>query len=271
MAGTTAMLLWVAAGCAWPGGHAQGQAASLPAPLPGCEIAGGAIVRGPRESRRVALVFTAHEFGEGGQTILDELARRGGRASFFLTGDFLANPRFQGLVHRIVKEGHYLGPHSDKHLLYCAWTTCKESLVSRAAFRSDLRANLEKIARVGADRPRYFLPPFEHFNQDIAGWSAELGLQLINYTPGTRSMADYTEDSSANFVSSRAIFASIVDRERAEAQGLNGFLLLLHLGAGPRRADKFHTTFGELLDVLARRGYQFVRVDDLLERKANPR
>ncbi len=47
--------------------------------------------------------------------------------------------------------------------------------------------------------------------------------------------------------------------------GLNGFLLLLHIGAGPKRTDKFHTRFGELLDDLAGKGYQFVRVDELLE------
>ena len=35
-------------------------------------------------------------------------------------------------------------------------------------------------------------------------------------------------------------------------------------GAGPGRADKFATRFGELLDYLAGKGYQFVRVDQLL-------
>jgi peptidoglycan/xylan/chitin deacetylase (PgdA/CDA1 family) len=219
----------------------------------------------------VALVFTGHEFGEGGHTILDELSKRGGRASFFLTGDFLVNPQFRTIVHRIAADGHYLGPHSDKHLLYCEWTAGKKTLVSKAAFTSDLRANVEKIARLGASRPRYFLPPYEHFNQDVVRWSAELGLQLVNYTPGTRSSADYTEDRSPSFVSSRAIFDSIVDRERVDPRGLNGFLLLLHVGAGPRRTDKFHARFGELLDALGRNGYRFVRVDDLLERTAKTR
>jgi peptidoglycan/xylan/chitin deacetylase (PgdA/CDA1 family) len=216
-------------------------------------------------------VFTGHEYGEGGPTILDELAKRRGRASFFLTGDFLVNPRFRTLVKRIVAEGHYLGPHSDKHLLYCEWTAGKKTLVSKETFASDLRANLEKIARADALPPRYFLPPYEHFNQDIAEWSAEVGLQLIHFTPGTRSSADYTEDGSANFVSSSAIFDSIVERERADPQGLDGFLLLLHIGAGPRRTDKFHLRFGELLDALYRKGYELVRVDELLDGKAKPR
>jgi len=46
---------------------------------------------------------------------------------------------------------------------------------------------------------------------------------------------------------------------------LNGFLLLLHLGSGPGRSDKFHSRFAELLDTLAAKGYRFVGVDELLE------
>jgi peptidoglycan/xylan/chitin deacetylase (PgdA/CDA1 family) len=231
----------------------------------GCEVTEGAIVRGPKEGRRLALVFTGHEFAEGGQTILNELAKHRAKAAFFLTGDFLANLEFKPLIRRMVDEGHFLGPHSDKHLLYCTWDKSKQTLVSREAFTADLRDNLKKLARFGVNPPRYFLPPYEHYNHDIAAWTAQLGLRLINFTPGTRSNADYTEDAAPNFVSSRVIFESIIRHERQDSHGLNGFLLLLHLGAGPRRTDKFHTLFGELLDDLAAKGYQFVSVDELLE------
>jgi peptidoglycan/xylan/chitin deacetylase (PgdA/CDA1 family) len=231
-------------------------------------MSGGAVERGPTDDRRLALIFTGHEFAEGAETILDQLAKHQAKASFFLTGDFLLNPQFEPLVRRIVEQGHYLGPHSDKHLLYCSWEKGKTTLVAREAFTTDLRANLEKIARFGIARPRYFLPPYEHWNGDIAAWTAELGLQLVNFTPGTRATADYTEDRASSFVSSRVIFESIVRRERGGPRGLNGFLLLLHVGAGPKRSDKFHTRFGELLDELAGKAYQFVRVDELLDTRA---
>ena len=235
--------------------------------LPGSRAAdppADAIVRGPVAERRLAFVFTGHEFAEGGEAILDELARHKAKASFFLTGDFLANPYFQPLVRRIVRDGHYVGPHSDKHLLYCDWTADKKTLVTKEQFTTDLRANLDKIARLGVDRPRYFLPPYEHYNADITRWTAELGLTLINFTRGTRSNADYTPEGAANFVSSAAIFESILAQERQDPDGLSGFLLLLHVGSGPKRADKFHPRFGALLDALAGKGYRFVRVDALL-------
>jgi len=215
----------------------------------------------------MAIVFTGHEFAEGGETILNELSRHKGKGSFFLTGDFLANTNFAELVQRMVKEGHYIGPHSDKHLLYCPWDGPKKTLVSREEFCSDLEANLKKIQR--AEMPgkqiRYFLPPYEHYNQEIVDWAKQMGLTLINYTPGTRSNADYTGEAEKNFVSSQKILVSIITKEQSDLNGLNGFLLLLHVGSGPGREDKFHKRFGELLDYLAGKGYQFVRVDELLK------
>jgi len=79
-------------------------------------------VRGSKSTRQLGLVFTGHEFAEGAGTILDALARHDAKASFFLTGDFLRNAELAPLIQRMVAEGHYLGPHSDQHRLYCAWT-----------------------------------------------------------------------------------------------------------------------------------------------------
>ncbi|PWU09231.1 MAG: hypothetical protein C5B50_27910 [Verrucomicrobia bacterium] len=232
-----------------------------------CDVREGGIVRGPKDSKRIALVFTGHSYAEGAQTILDELQRHKAKASFFLTGDFLADTNFAGVVERIVAEGHYLGPHSDKHLLYCPWYGPKKTLVTRAEFESDLESNLRKIEMFGVNRERigYFLPPFEHYNAQIVSWAGAMGLTLVNYTPGTRSNADYTGEADTNFVSSKAILSSILEKERKDPNGLNGFLLLLHVGSGPGRADKFHRLFGELLDHLYQRGYRPVRVDELLK------
>ena len=228
----------------------------------------GAIVRGPVDRKQIALVFTGHEFAEGATTILDVLATRGMRGSFFLTGDFLRDPAKAHLVHRMVKEGHYVGAHSDRHLLYAPWTGPKKPLVSREEFVKDLEGNYAQLARFGVTREsaRYFLPPYEWYTTEIAEWTREMGLTLVNFTSGTRSNADYTEEGSAQFVSSDRILRSILEREEQDANGLNGFLLLLHVGAGPHRADKFHLKFDELAGRLVERGYSFVRIDAMLAR-----
>lgn len=227
----------------------------------------GGIVRGPASSRRLAVAFTGHGYAEGGAIILDELGKHKGKGSFFFTGEFLTNADFRPLIQRIVTEGHYLGPHSDKHVLYCPWEGPKKTLVSHADFQSDLESNLRKIEHFGVPRPqiRFFLPPYEYYNQEIVDWAKAMGLTLVNFTPGTRSNADYTGEADKNFVSSKVIYDSIVRKEQKDPNGLNGFILLLHIGSGPGRADKFPARFGELLDYLAGKGYVFVRVDELLE------
>lgn len=239
----------------------------------GLELRDGGIVRGPRTEKRIALQLTGHEFAEGADTVLDALGRRGAKASFFLTGDFLRRPEFAGVVARIRDDGHYLGPHSDKHLLYCAWSPDKPTLVDRPAFVRDLEDNLRALEAHGVARGgvRYWVPAYEHYNSEIARWSEELGVRLVNFTPGTRSNADYTGEADANFVPSERIAASILEREKSEPDGLNGFLLLMHIGAGPGRRDKLHARLGELLDRLAERGYSFVRVDALLGTEADAR
>jgi len=226
----------------------------------------GGIVRGDRAAKRLALVFTGHEFAEGGTVILDALAARGARASFFLTGDFVRNPGFAPLIRRMVAEGHCVGPHSDRHLLYAAWDNRDRTLVSRGAFTRDLDDNLAELARFDVRRRdvRYWVPPYEWWNAEVAGWSREAGLQIIGFSAGTRANADYTGESDPRFVASATIRESIA-RQLDAPDGMNGFILLMHLGAGPGRGDKWHTHVPELIGTLQSRGYALVRVDELLD------
>ena len=160
---------------------------------PGPQVAGrqdvelreGGIIRGPISSRRLAIVFTGHGYAEGGETILNELARHKAKGSFFFTGEFLTNASLRPLIRRVVAEGHYLGPHSDKHVLYCPWEGPKKTLVTHAEFQADLESNLKKIEGFGVERSqiRYFLPPYEYYNQEIVDWSKAMGLTVVNYHP----------------------------------------------------------------------------------------
>ena len=258
---------WIGSGCRGPESVLERQpAVPTTARAQALEWRDGAITRGPIESRQLALLFAGHEFAEGIEPILNCLARHRAAASFFVTGTFLDRPEFAPAIERIVAEGHYLGPHSDAHLLYCAWDDPERTLVTHEVFTADLERNLAKIRRFAGAHAAipFFLPPYEHHNREIAAWTVELGLTLVNLTRGTRSAADYTLESDANFASSQTILESILRREEEDLHGLNGFLLLLHTGAGPGRGDKMHRRLDELLATLAARGYQFVTISELL-------
>jgi peptidoglycan/xylan/chitin deacetylase (PgdA/CDA1 family)/outer membrane protein assembly factor BamB len=229
----------------------------------------GGTVRGPLDKKLIALVFTADTYGEGGEYILSVLKDRNIKASFFLTGNFLRGKEFEPLVKRMVAEGHYVGPHSDGHLLYCDWDDRSRTLVSKEEFVSDLEKDYAELARFRVDKKdaRYFIPPYEWYNQEIADWATETGVILVNFTSGTASNDDYTTPDMPGYLSSEEIYRRILGYESSEPSGLNGFILLLHLGTAPERTDKFYHRLGELVDELGSRGYSFVRIDGLLSGK----
>jgi peptidoglycan/xylan/chitin deacetylase (PgdA/CDA1 family) len=226
----------------------------------------GAVVRGRRDRRELALVFTGGDFGEGSQQVLDALATAGISGAFFFTGDYLRQPVHHSIVTRAVTEGHYVGPHSDAHLLYCPWDDRERTLVSRQEFSADLRRNVAQLVVLGVPEGgiSWWIPPYEWFNAEVAGWAREEGFPLFSFTPGTLSHADYTEDSAPNYRSSEVILQSIWAYEQTDPLGLNGFLLLSHVGAGPVRTDKFFLRLPELIEGLRARGYGFIRADRVL-------
>jgi len=90
-----------------------------------------------------------------------------------------------------------------------------------------------------------------------------MNLTLINFSSGTRSHADYTyPEMELRYVGTEEIYQSILNYEHRK--GMNGFILLIHVGTDPRRTDKLYNRLGNLIDDLKLRGYSFQRIDDLL-------
>jgi peptidoglycan/xylan/chitin deacetylase (PgdA/CDA1 family) len=193
------------------------------------------------------------------------------KASFFFTGRFYRNSAFKPIIQQLKKQGHYLGAHSDAHLLYCDWSKRDSLFVSRNEFRTDLSNNYAVMQSFGITKKdaHYFLPPYEWYNDTIATWTKEMGLQLINYTPGTVSHADYTTPEATNYRSSTTIWNSIQSFEITHNTSLNGFILLLHIGTDPKRIDKFYYQLPLLLQWLKDKGYKLVRIDELLGESVN--
>jgi peptidoglycan/xylan/chitin deacetylase (PgdA/CDA1 family) len=118
---------------------------------------------------------------------------------------------------------------------------------------------------VGIDPSKsvYFMPSYEWYNDSIVWWTNQLGRHLVNNTSGTLSQADYTRVQDKNYRTTEAIFTSIKDRETRS--GLNGYLLLLHIGTGPGRPDPFWYRLEELINWLQEKGYLLETVPSLLK------
>jgi peptidoglycan/xylan/chitin deacetylase (PgdA/CDA1 family) len=227
----------------------------------------GAIVRGNTQEKKIALVFTGHEFGDGGHIVADTLKAHNIHGSFFFTGDFYRNEKFKPIIKQLVADGNYLGAHSDKHLLYNKWDSERTLNVTEKQFKKDLRANYAEMAKFGIakeDAP-YFIPPFEWYNRDITLWTYQEGLTLFNFTSGTLSHTDYTTpDMGKRYHGNAEIWQSIKLYE--ENNGLNGFILLIHIGSDPSRSEKFYNELDELIIEMHEKGYEFVRIDELLDK-----
>ena len=220
----------------------------------------GAIQRINPEEKNIYLAFTAHDKAEGADHILKTLNENEVKASFFLTGDFLRDSAFQPSIKKIIAAGHYVGPHSDKHLLYCDWQKRDSLLVSRETFEKDLENNyliLNELG-IGWQDAVWFMPPYEWYNEKIVEWSEALGIYVVNFTSGVRTNADYTTPDMENYMSSDKLIDALLRFEKEK--GLNGAIILLHMGTENLRTDKLYFRLKEIIEGLKDEGYAFERL-----------
>lgn len=214
----------------------------------------------------MALIFTGHDLSEGTAEVLASLKNNGVKGSFFLTGDYLRTPGFKSYVRQMLNDGHMVSGHSDKHLLVSDWGSRDVLLVKRDSFVADLKANLKALERVGVQREQlsYYIPSYEWYNSETVDWAKTVGLSSVNYTPGIRTAADYTyPEMGARYLSSTAILDNLWSYEAR--YGLNGFLILIHMGTDDRRKDKLYHHLDDIISILKGKGYQLVDVPDLLK------
>jgi peptidoglycan/xylan/chitin deacetylase (PgdA/CDA1 family) len=229
--------------------------------IAGIYDAHGALVRKDVTKKEIYLIFSADTRGEGMLHILNELNRHRVSASFFLTGNYLRDKNNKKLIKRIIAQKHYVGPHSDAHLLYAPWSHRDSLLVTEQAFKDDLQQNISELAKQGIEKRsvKYFLAPYEWYNRSISKWTKELNLHLINFTPGTGTNADYTTPEMPNYKSSHQLAEGIMNFETTSVNGLNGAILLIHPGTEPARTDKFYQQLGSIIEAFKKKGYTFKR------------
>ncbi|MBQ7762683.1 MAG: polysaccharide deacetylase family protein [Flavobacteriales bacterium] len=229
----------------------------------------GGINRADRSEKKLTLVFTSDGYIDGYETIKNTLKKHGIKGAFFFTGNFYRNEDCREVVKGLKKDGHYLGPHSDKHLLWCPWDKRDSLLVDKVQLYKDIMDNYAEMARFGIKLKKapFMIPPYEYYNTQTAVWANELGVQLVNFSPGTSSNADYTTPDAKNYVSSQKIYDRILKYESDHKDGLNGFMLMVHFGVSPKRTDKLYDRLDELITELESRGYQFVPITELIKLK----
>jgi peptidoglycan-N-acetylglucosamine deacetylase len=216
--------------------------ATLGVMKPHWQFFGRSLCRAKVERKQVALTFDDGPDPETTPALLELLARRGVRATFFCIGERVA--RHPEIVQRMTAEGHEVANHSHRH-------SPLTNLFSLARLRQELTEAQREIARVSGRVPRFFRPPMGLTNPAVFLVGRELGLTVTGWS--TRGF-DRRADLPARIV------GRILRRVGP------GAIILLHDGGVP--AARLLAVAEMLIDKLGAQGYQSVRLDALVAGEA---
>lgn len=216
-------------------------APSVPTPSPRrVSVAAAEVLRGPADVPKVSLIINAGSGYPPAEELLDILAGRGVKTTFFLMGWWAEkNP---DLVRRIHAEGHEIASHGYRIF---DLTQATDAQIVDDLEHAD--AVLSGITGVST-RPLWS-PSAGYRDARVRGIAARLGYRPILWT---QDSGDWREDATANGVFRQAM-----------AGAVNGAIIVLHLDS-PQSKAATAPIFGPLIDTLRANGLEPVTVSDLV-------
>jgi len=202
---------------------------------------GSVVYRVPVAERVVALTFDDGPRPPFTDAILDVLRDQGIVATFFLVGQNVE--RHPEVARRIVREGHAVGNHG--------WAHRALDELSTSGAHEEIGRGARAIRQATGVQPSILRPPFGAFDGRIRGGrgvAADHGQTLVMWSVETRDWATR---------SPRAVAVGTLRQVEP------GAVVLLHDGGGDR--EHVVTATRWMIGHLARQGYRFVTVPQLLE------
>jgi peptidoglycan/xylan/chitin deacetylase (PgdA/CDA1 family) len=186
-----------------------------------------------RATDRIALTFDDGPHPEGTPAVLEELARRGARATFFLVGEQVVSR--PALARRIVENGHELGIHGYRHTL----------LLRRRlpALATDLDRAIGVIEDATGSSPTLYRPPYGVFTSGALAHVRKRGWRPLLWSRWGRDWERWATPSSI--------------ARRASTRLRPGDVVLLHDSDAYSSADSWRKTTAavpSLLDAVAALG-----------------
>jgi peptidoglycan/xylan/chitin deacetylase (PgdA/CDA1 family) len=150
-----------------------GALASAGVVLPGLEIYGRVVVRGPVGRRRVALTFDDGPHPVTTRRVLAALAPTRHRATFFVLGEKAR--RHPDVVREIHAGGHCIGIHGDRH-------DRLHSFRMTATVCDGIRRAGAAVETAAGIRPRFFRPPLGHTSLTTVRGAKRAGVMLVGWS-----------------------------------------------------------------------------------------
>jgi peptidoglycan/xylan/chitin deacetylase (PgdA/CDA1 family) len=210
------------------------------APVKRVTVSAEEILRGPADVPKISLVINAGSGYPPATELLEVLAEKGVKTTFFLMGWWAE--RNPDLVRRIQAEGHEIASHG--------YQVFDLTLVSDAEVTEDLERADAVIAGITGQSTRPLWSPSAGYRDArVRGVAARLGYRPILWT---QDSGDWRENATADGVFRQAMTGAV-----------NGSIIVLHLDSPQSRAATA-ATLGRLLDALRERGLEPVTITELV-------
>jgi len=228
-------------------------------PAPALDLARASLGR-----REVLLTFDGGSNANSTPAILDILKAHRIHATMFLTGEFIQ--RYPELVRRIAEEGHTVGNHTFSHPHLTSYSFNGRQTTLPGVTADFLRSQLSRAAglyQLVTDRPMsaYWRAPFGEYNGTILRWGADAGWRHVYWSPHMDTLDWVANPTDPLFRTPAQILAGLLRQARQGPSGMNGGIVLMHLGTEREGESRADTVLESLVRQLEGDGYGFVPVD----------
>jgi peptidoglycan/xylan/chitin deacetylase (PgdA/CDA1 family) len=234
---------------------------------PHFERAGRAPAAPSAAGRTAVLTFDAAWASEGATEILDALAARGVRATFFLAGRFVrAHPE---IARRIAAEGHEAGNHTFRHdhLTRYGIDGTRGTLpgVDAALLGSEMaQARRAWESATGLGLASIWRAPYGEVNDEILEWGRGAGYEHVGWSEGLDALDWVSDTASPLYRSPAAELSRLLGRLGRRPVGGGAAVILMHLGSERPEAERFVRVLPSLIEGARALGYRFMTAGEAL-------
>lgn len=212
--------------CLWAGGKRQDTTA--PASQ---EVSTGKIAGEEDVEKKIALTFDDGPHPRYTEQLLDGLKERNVVATFFVTGENAQN--YPNIIRREQEEGHLIGNHTYSHIQLTSG--------NRETFREELVKTNEILENITGEKVSFVRPPYGSWDKSF---EKELNMFPVLWNIDPLDWCSHNAE---------CIAAKVVENAG------DGDIILMH-----DYYDTSVTAALEVVDVLQKRGFQFVTVEEIL-------
>ncbi len=187
-----------------------------------------------KKDKVVSISFDAAWGNEQTQTLLDILADKGVKSTFFLVG-FWAE-KYPESVKAIHEAGHDVGNHSDTHPHL--------PKLEKEKITAQIDDCNKKIEAAGAPKPILFRPPYGDYNNCVVESTNELGMHCIQWDIDSLDWKDPSPDDMV---------------KRIKTKLKPGSIILMHNGA-----KNTPEALPKIIDMIKSEGYQIIPISEII-------